>query len=141
MSVTPYSDRKAVIDIIAADTYILSLGFMRSKIYNTAYTADLLEADSLQIFVYNQASEGGDNPIYISPTIQIDVSVPLAAASKAARAAEQIIALLTDRQIGSHTPLELISPSPVNLPCQVGYECIGLRFRCNATVYNTLKTV
>jgi hypothetical protein len=141
MAVTPFSDRKAVIDIIAADPYILSLGFTRDKIYNTAYTTDKLEDDTKQIFVYNQPSSDGETSIYISPTIQIDISVPISSGSKASKAAEQIIALLQDRNIGGHTPLELCAPSPVNLPCQSGYECIGIRFRYNATVYNTIKTV
>lgn len=141
MAVTPFEDRKTVIDIIAADPYILSLGFTRSMIYNTAYTNDKLEADSKQIFVYNQQSSDGYNSIYISPTIQIDISVPLNEASKAVKAAGQIIALLQDKEINSHTPLELVSPSPVNLPCQFGYECIGLRFRYNATKFNTVKTI
>ena len=141
MPVTPFSDRLAVIDIIAADPYIKSLGFSRDKIYNTAYTNEKLEKDTRQIFVYNANSENGLTPIYISPVIEIDISVPVGQASKAALAAEQIIALLSGCEIGGHTSFELIAPSPVNLPCQFGFECIGIRFRYNATVFNTVKTV
>lgn len=141
MPVTPFSDRLAVIDIISADPYIKSLGFSRDKIYNTAYTNEKLEKDTRQIFVYNANSEEGLSPIYISPVIEIDISVPVGQASKAALAAEQIIALLSGREIGGHTAFELIAPSPVNLPCQFGFECIGIRFRYNATVFNTVKTV
>lgn len=141
MPVTPFSDRLAVIDIIVADPYIKSLGFSRDKIYNTAYTNEKLEKDTRQIFVYNANSENGLTPIYISPVIEIDISVPVGQASKAALAAEQIIALLSEREINGHTAFELIAPSPVNLPCQFGFECIGIRFRYNATVFNTVKTV
>ncbi|MCI5904564.1 MAG: hypothetical protein MRZ61_05430 [Oscillospiraceae bacterium] len=141
MPVTPFSDRLAVIDIIVADPYIKSLGFSRDKIYNTAYTNEKLEKDTRQIFVYNANSENGLTPIYISPVIEIDISVPVGQASKAALAAEQIIALLSGCEIGGHTSFELIAPSPVNLPCQFGFECIGIRFRYNATVFNTVKTV
>lgn len=141
MPVTPFSDRLAVIDIIAADPYIKSLGFIRDKIYNTAYTNEKLEKNTRQIFVYNANSEEGLSPIYISPVIEIDVSVPVGQASKAALAAEQVIALLSEREINGHTAFELIAPSPVNLPCPFGFECIGLRFRYNATVFNTVKTV
>lgn len=141
MPVTPFSDRLAVIDIIAADPYIKSLGFSRDKIYNTAYTNEKLEKETRQIFVYNANSEEGLSPIYISPVIEIDISVPVGQASKAALAAEQVIALLSEREINGHTAFELIAPSPVNLPCQFGFECIGLRFRYNATVFNTVKTV
>lgn len=141
MPVTPFSDRLAVIDIISADPYIKSLGFSRDKIYNTAYTNEKLEKDTRQIFVYNANSENGLTPIYISPVIEIDISVPVGQASKAALAAEQIIALLSEREINGHTSFELIAPSPVNLPCQFGFECIGIRFRYNATVFNTVKTV
>lgn len=141
MPVTPFSDRLAVIDIISADPYIKSLGFSRDKVYNTAYTNEKLEKDTRQIFVYNANSEEGLSPIYISPVIEIDVSVPVGQASKAALAAEQVIALLSEREINGHTAFELIAPSPVNLPCPFGFECIGLRFRYNATVFNTVKTV
>lgn len=141
MPVTPFSDRLAVIDIISADPYIKSLGFSRDKIYNTAYTNEKLEKDTRQIFVYNANSENGLTPIYISSVIEIDISVPVGQASKAALAAEQIIALLSEREINGHTAFELIAPSPVNLPCQFGFECIGIRFRYNATVFNTIKTV
>lgn len=141
MPVTPFSDRLAVIDIISADPYIKSLGFSRDKIYNTAYTNEKLEKDTRQIFVYNANSENGLTPIYISSVIEIDISVPVGQASKAALAAEQIIALLSEREINGHTAFELIAPSPVNLPCQFGFECIGIRFRYNATVFNTVKTV
>ena len=141
MPVTPFSDRLAVIDIIAEDPYIQRLGFSRDRIYNTAYTNEKLEKDTRQIFVFNANSEDGNTPIYISPVIEVDVSVPVGQASKAALAAEQIIALLLGREIGGHTAFELIAPSPVNLPCQFGFECIGIRFRYNATVFNTVKTV
>lgn len=141
MPVTPFSDRLAVIDIIAADPYIKSLGFCRDKIYNTAYTNEKLEKNTRQIFVYNANSEEGLSPIYISPVIEVDVSVPMGQASAAALAAEQIIALLSTREINGHTAFELIAPSPANLPCQFGFECIGLRFRYNATIFNTVRTV
>ncbi len=141
MPITPFSDRLAVIDIIAGDPYIKNLGFEREKIYNTSYTNEKLEKDTRQIFVYNTNSENGDIDIYISPVIEIDISVPVGQASKACLAAEQIIALLSGREINGHTACELIAPSPVNLPCQFGYECIGLRFRYNATIFNTVKTV
>lgn len=141
MPVTPFSDRLAVIDIIAADPYIKSLDFSRDKIYNTAYTNEKLEKDTRQIFVYNTNSEEGLSPIYISPVIEVDISVPVGQASKAALAAEQVIALISEREINGHTAFELIAPSPVNLPCPFGFECIGLRFRYNATVFNTVKTV
>ncbi len=141
MPVTPFSDRLAVINIISANPYIKSLGFSRDKIYNTAYTNEKLEKDTRQIFVYNANSEEGLSPIYISPVIEVDISVPVGQASKAGLAAEQVIALLSEREINGHTAFELIAPSPVNLPCPFGFECIGLRFRYNATVFNTVKTV
>ncbi|MGN1303786.1 MAG: hypothetical protein ACI4YB_01995 [Oscillospiraceae bacterium] len=141
MPITPFSDRLAVIDIIAGDPYIQSLGFSRDKIYNTAYTNEKLEKDTRQIFVFNAQSDEGRTAIYISPVIEIDISVPVAQSSKACLAAEQVIALLSGREINGHTAFELIAPSPVNLPCQFGFECIGIRFRYNATVFNTVKTV
>lgn len=141
MSVTPFSDRKEVINIIASDPYIASLGFTRENILNTAYTDDKLDSDKLQIFVFNASSENGQNPIYISPVIEVDISVPISSSSHAQRAAEQIIALLQGREINGHTAMELIAPSPVNLPCQFGFECIGIRFRYNATLFNQAKTV
>ncbi len=141
MAVTPFSDRLAVIETIAADPYISSLGFKRESIFNTSYTDEKLERDSFQIFVFNASSNDGQIPIYISPVIEVDISVPQAFSSRAQLAAEQIIALLQDRQLGNHTAMELIAPSPVNLPCQFGYECIGLRFRYNATLFNSPKTI
>lgn len=141
MAVTPFSDRLAVIDIIAADPYISSLGFKRESVFNTSYTDEKIESDSFQIFVFNASSNDGQTPIYISPVIEIDISVPQAYSSKAQLAAEQIIALLQDRRLGGHTAMELIAPSPVNLPCQFGFECIGLRFRYNATLFNKPKSI
>ena len=141
MAVTPFSDRLTVIDIIAADPYISSLGFKRESIFNTSYTDERLEKDSFQIFVFNASSNDGQTPIYISPVIEVDISVPQAYSSRAQLAAEQIIALLQDRQLGGHTAMELIAPSPVNLPCQFGFECIGLRFRYNATLYGNIKQI
>lgn len=141
MAVTPFSDRLAVIEIIAADPYISSLGFKRESIFNTSYTDERLERDSFQIFVFNASSNDGQTPLYISPVIEVDISVPQAFSSKAQLAAEQIIALLQNRQLGGHTAMELIAPSPVNLPCQFGFECIGLRFRYNATLYGNIKQI
>lgn len=141
MPVTPFSDRLAVIRIISADPYIKSLGFKDDKIYNTAYTNEKLQQNIKQIFVFNANSENGDTSIYISPIIEVDVSVPDGQASKASLAAEQIIALLSDKEINGHTAFELIAPSPVNLPCPFGFECIGIRFRYNATIFNTVRTV
>lgn len=141
MPITPFSDRLAVVNIIAGDPYIQSLGFCRDKIYNTAYTNEKLEKDTRQIFVFNAQSDEGRNPIYISPVIEVDISVPVGLSSKACLAAEQVIALLLGREINGHTAFEVIAPSPVNLPCQFGFECIGIRFRYNATVFNTVKTV
>ncbi len=141
MAVTPFSDRLAVIEIIAADPYISSLGFKRESIFNTSYTDEKIESDSFQIFVFNASSNDGQTSIYISPVIEIDISVPQAYSSKAQLAAEQIIALLQDRRLGGHTAMELIAPSPVNLPCQFGFECIGLRFRYNATLFNKPKSI
>lgn len=141
MPVTPFSDRLEVIKIIAADPYIASLGFKRENILNTAYSDEKLENDSFQIFVFNASSLDGQNSIYISPVIEINISVPQSSSSKAQFAAEQLIALLHGREINGHTGMELVSPSPVNLPCQFGYECIGLRFRYNATLVNKVRTV
>ena len=141
MSVTVFSDRYEVIDIIAKDPYIASLGFAEENIMNTSYSDEKLEDDSFQIFVYNTSSQNGYIPIYISPTIEIDISVPQSSASAAHRAAEQIIALLQGKEINGHTALELVAPSPVNLPCQFGYECIGIQFRYNATLFNEVRTV
>lgn len=141
MAVTPFSDRLAVIEIIAADPYISSLGFKRESIFNTSYTDEKLQRDSFQIFVFNASSNDGQTPIYISPVIEVDISVPQAYSSRAQLAAEQIIALLQDRQLGGHTAMELIAPSPVNLPCQFGFECIGLRFRYNATLFGKPKII
>lgn len=141
MPVTPFTDRECVIDIIANDPYIQSLGFQRNCIYNTSTTTDKIKPTSKQIFVFNATSNDGNTSIYISPVIQVDISVPLAEASKACKAAEQIIALLTNKAINGHTAMELVAPSPVNLPCQAGYECIGLRFRYNATIFNKVRSV
>ena len=141
MPVTVFSDRVGVIDVIAKDPYIASLGFIDENIMNTSYSDEKLEDDSFQIFVYNTSSKDGSNPIYISPTIEIDISVPQSSASAAHKAAEQIIALLQDKEINGHTAFELVSPSPVNLPCQFGYECVGLQFRYNATLFNKVRTV
>ncbi len=141
MPITPFSDRTAVIDIIASDPYINSLGFLPINILNTAYSDEKLEEDTFQIFVFNAASQDGNTSIYLSPIIEIDVSVPQSYSSEAQRAAEQIIALLQDKKVNGHTEFEIIAPSPVNLPCQFGYECIGIRFRYNATVFNKVKTV
>ena len=109
MPVTPFSDRLAVIRIISADPYIKSLGFKDDKIYNTAYTNEKLQQNIKQIFVFNANSENGDTSIYISPIIEVDVSVPDGQASKASLAAEQIIALLSDKEINGHTAFELIA--------------------------------
>lgn len=141
MPITPFSDRTAIIDIISSDPYIKSLGFLPINILNTAYSDEKLEKDTFQIFVFNAASQDGQTSIYISPIIEIDVSVPQSCSSEAQRAAEQIIALLQDKKVNGHTEFEIIAPSPVNLPCQFGYECIGIRFRYNATVFNKVKTV
>lgn len=139
MPVTPYSDRLGVIDIIAADPYINSLGFERENIFNTQYSDDALDGDKLQMFVFAAPSLDGENDLYISPVIEVDISAPQSKASSAHKAAEQVIALLQDKEIGGHTALQLCGSG--NLPCQFGYECIGLRFRYNATIVNKVRTV
>ena len=141
MPVTPFSDRLGVIDIITADPYITSLGFERENILNTQYSDDTLDGDKLQIFVFAAPSNDGENDLYISPVIEVDISAPQSKASRAHKAAEQVIALLHGREINGHTALQLVAPSPANLPCQFGYECIGLRFRYNATIVNKVRTI
>lgn len=139
MPVTPYSDRLGVIDIIAADPYINSLGFERENIFNTQYSDDALDGDKLQMFVFAAPSLDGENDLYISPVIEVDISAPQSRASRAHKAAEQVIALLHGKEVGGHTALQLCGSG--NLPCQFGYECIGLRFRYNATIVNKVRTV
>lgn len=140
-AILPFSDRLEVINILRKDGYLKSLGFTAEKIYNTAYTTEMIEKNSYQIFVYNASSTAGNTGIYISPVIQIDISVPQSKSSTAGKAAEQIIALLQGYEIGNHTAMELVAPSPLNLPCPFGFECIGLRFSYNATVFNEVKMV
>lgn len=102
MPITPFSDRTAIIDIIASDPYIESLGFLPINILNTAYSDEKLEEDTFQIFVFNAASQDGNTSIYLSPVIEIDVSVPQSYSSEAQRAAEQIIALLQDKKVKTY---------------------------------------
>lgn len=141
MPVTPFSDRLGVINILAADPYIASLGFERENILNTQYSDDYLDGDKLQMFVFSASSNDGENDLYISPVIEVDISAPQSKASRAQMAVEQIIALLHGQEINGHTALRLVAPSPANLPCQFGYECIGVRFRYNATIVNKVRTV
>lgn len=141
MAVTPHSDIMAVTDMIITDPYILSLGFSRSKTYNTMNVDELLEKNQRQIFIYFAQGSDSNSSISVNMELEIDISVPLAEASKARLAAEQIIAILQDKRINGHMALKLSAPSPCNLSCQYGFEVIGVRFKYPATVYNVRKTV
>lgn len=141
MPITPQADKLSVISIIAADSYIASLGFTRDCILNTMNSDEKLIKGKKQIFVYNAGSIGGKTPLSVMPTIQIDVSVPVSESSVAGLCAEQIIALLNDKSINNHAAMQLVSPSPANLPCPFGFEVIGIRFQYDATIVNAVKTV
>lgn len=130
-----------VIDMITKDPYILSLGFSKSKTYNTMNVDELLESDQRQIFVYFAQGSDSNSSISVNMELEIDISVPIAEASKAWLAAEQIIALLQDVRINGHMALKLSPPSPCNLSCQYGFEVVGVRFKYPSTVYNIKKSV
>ena len=136
MPITPQEDKATIRDIILADEYILSLGFDGMHTYSHKSTADKLESDNFQIFIYNVNSrENENNNLTIMPVIQIDVSVPENSSYKADLAIQQIIALLNEYEWETHSRMELIAPSPCEQTCQSGFYTVAARFTyCTTTI-------
>ena len=140
--ITPFSDKKEVIDRIITDPYILSLGFTKSKTYNTNTTVEKIAEGNMQIFVYNAPSRTNEsNSATLEQVIQIDVSVPIANSTRADLGIEQIIALLDGYEWENHSIMHVIAPSPTPLACQSGFYCVAARFSYFTTIANEIKKV
>lgn len=140
--ITPFSDKKKIIDRIITDPYILHLGFTKAKTYSTNTTVEKIAEGNMQIFVYNAPSRTNENnSATLEQIIQVDVSVPIANSTRADLGIEQIIALLNGYEWENHSIMNVIAPSPVPLACQSGFYCVAARFSYFTTNANEIKTV
>lgn len=142
MPITPYADKRAVIDRIIKDPYILSLGFTAEETYNAPTTAQKIEKGNMQLFVYNAPSrENRGNELTLGQVLQVDVSAPISKAGTADLCIEQIIALLDGCDLPGHGPMTVIAPSPTPLQCQSGFYCVAARFLYYTSKINRTKKI
>lgn len=140
MPITTNDDKLKIFQIIANDPYILSLGFEKSNIERTKTTTEKISSEQKQIFIYPITPEGTLSYIIRRIVYQIDVSAPITDYNVADLCAEQIMALLHNKEITKAHKIILLDPPLVQTSPPSNY-CVGIRFGINETVFNVPKKI
>lgn len=140
--ITPYEDKKIIIDHIITDPYILSLGFTKKMTFSTNTVAENITTDNMQIFVFNASSIDNDsNALTLGQIIEVNVITPIDKSERGDLCVEQIIALLEGYEWENHSNMTVIAPSPVPLASPSGFYCVAARFLYFTSKINKIKTI
>ena len=141
MAITPHEDKKAIKAILDTDEYLLSAGFLPDMIKTTKAGSEVLNDNNsaLQIFISSGTPESATSDIVRNMVYNIRVAGKMNNSGRIDNAANQIIALLHNRDIGRSHILYLLDP-PLELESNAAVYVIEITFLCQATVFNKIKT-
>ena len=138
--ISPNDDKLAIKAILDTDSYIQEAGFLAKNIKTTKYGTDTLNSsdNDLQIFIYN------GTPINTNSWIRKGVVFNVVVVGKRAQSrlidsvVHQVIALLTNQNIGRGNILYLNDP-PIELDSDPAIYSVETSFVCYETIYNSKK--
>lgn len=139
--ITPAQDKIAIKAILDTDSYIQRAGFLAENINTSKYgTSDLNnQNDAFQIFIYLGTPERANTPNQKGVVYNISIIGKRARQSTVDSVMEQVIALLSDADIGrGHTLIFL--DAPIELASDAAIYAVETAFICYETIYNKIKT-
>lgn len=139
--ITPFEDKKTIKAILDTDTYIQRAGFKASNIKTTKYSTDTLNNQSpeFQIFISQGTPENPNNWIQKGIVYNISVVGRRSNSNTVDNVVSQVIALLTEVDIGRAHILYLLDP-PMELESDPAVYIVETAFVCYETIFNKVKS-
>ena len=138
--ITPNEDKIAIKAILDTDPYINRVGFLPDNIKTTKYGTSTLNqaSDDFQIFISMGTPENPNNWLQKGMVYNISVVGKRARSTIVDSVASQIIALLSETDIGHSHILYLLDP-PLELESDPAIYIVETSFVCYETIFNSLK--
>lgn len=138
--ITPYEDKIIIKSILDTDAYIKRAGFKAENIFTSRYSTETLNATSpdFQIFIYQGTPENPRNWIQKGIVYNVCVGGRRSLASVVDNVSQQVIALLTERDLGRAHILYLLDP-PMELNSAAGVYIVETAFVCYETIFNKIR--
>lgn len=139
--ITPVEDKVAIKAILDTDRYIKSAGFKSDNILTTRYSTETLNATNpnFQIFIYQGTPENPRNWIQKGIVYNVCVCGKRGYSSVVDNVSQQVIALLTERDLGRAHILYLLDP-PMELNSAAGVYIVETAFVCYETIFNRVRS-
>lgn len=138
--ITPYEDKLIIKAILDTDAYIKRAGFKADNILTSRYSTDTLNATNpdYQIFIYQGTPENPRNWIQKGIVYNVAVGGRRSLSNVVDNVTQQVIALLTERDLGRAHILYLLDP-PMELNSDSGVYIVETAFVCYETIFNKIK--
>lgn len=138
--ITTYEDKIAIKAILDTDSYILEAGFKPDNILMTKYDTDVLNSnnDDLKIFIYMGTPEKTNTPNLRGVVYRIGIIGKRSVSALIDNIAQQVIALLSEKDIGRAHILYL-QDTPLELDSNPAMYLVELSFISYQTIYNKIK--
>lgn len=139
--ITPYEDKFAIKAIIDTDPYIQRAGFKPENIKMSKYATDTLNTASndLRIFIYNGAPINSGSWNQRAVVYNITVVGKRDGSTKVDNVVQQIMALLTETNIGRSHILYLLD-APMELDSNPAIYSVEMSFVVYEAVFNKVKS-
>lgn len=138
--ITPYEDKIAIKAILDTDGYIQDAGFEPQKIYTKRYNPDALSSTKadLQIFIYEGLPANSGNWMQRGEVYNVCIYGETKYQNRIDNVSQQIIALLTDADLGRGHISDLYDP-PMQLESDHAIYAVEVSFVVHATIFNPIK--
>lgn len=139
--ITPLEDKAAIKAILDTNGYIQRAGFTAENIKTTKYGTETLNSTNpnFQIFIWLGTPENPNNWNQKGVVFNISVVGMRKRSNTIDSVASQIIALLSEKDIGRAHILYLLDP-PIELESDNAVYIVETSFVCYETIYNKIKT-
>lgn len=138
--ITPLEDKNAIKAIVDTDPYIQRAGFLPENIRTTRYGTEVLNSSSpnFQIYIWLGTPENPNNWIQKGIVFNVSVVGTRKRSNTVDSVVSQVIALLTERDIGRGHILYLLDP-PIELESDSAVYIVETSFVCYETIFNQIK--
>lgn len=138
--ITPFEDKMAIKAIFDTDNYVQRAGFKPENIRTTKYGTDVLNTpnNDFRIFIYNGASENSGSWNQRALVYNITVCGKRENAPRVDNIMQQILALLTEKNIGRAHILHLLD-APIELNSDPALYILECGFVCYESIFNRVK--
>lgn len=139
--ITPKEDKDVIKAILDTDAYIKRAGFKADNVKTSRYSTETLNAvnPDYQIFIYEGTPENPRNWIQKGIVYNVAVCGRRSLSNVVDNVNYQVIALLTDKEIGRAHILHLLDP-PMELNSDPGVYITETSFVCYSTIFNKAKS-